>query len=272
MIFNRKTFVASLRKIASRAEVTTGALYTRYKNKDELFEYLVSEVLIVMGTYGKEAMEHYYKAQETKNISDFLEAVSFESEMYLNILFDYYEQSVLLFCRSDGSLVGKKLNQMIEAKVENTVIYVTDYLTNAVDQNAVRLLMNAGFSTYRSLLETVKEKNEAGVRFSNNLWLDKTNRIFHNAQISEIRGDENWIFNLIYLIPQFFEGRLTRFCCINGKDIGEMSIGETGEMVSSVFQDPRSQFFTINSSTEVAFGLENHGMSESEIRKWKKHF
>ena len=152
---------ASLRKIASRAEVTTGALYTRYKNKDELFEYLVSEVLIVMGTYGKEAMEHYYKAQETKNISDFLEAVSFESEMYLNILFDYYEQSVLLFCRSDGSLVGKKLNQIIEDKVESTVIYVADYLTNEVDPNAVRLLMNAGFSTYRSLLETVKVKKEA---------------------------------------------------------------------------------------------------------------
>ena len=152
---------ASLRKIASRAEVTTGALYTRYKNKDELFEYLVSEVLIVMGTYGKEAMEHYYKAQETKNISDFLEAVSFESEMYLNILFDYYEQSVLLFCRSDGSLVGKKLNQIIEDKVESTVIYVADYLTNEVDPNAVRLLMNAGFSTYRSLLETVKAKKEA---------------------------------------------------------------------------------------------------------------
>ena len=70
-----------------------------------------------------------------------------------------------------------------------------------------------------------------------------------------------------HLIPQFFEGRLTGFCCINGKDMGEMTIGETGEIVSSVFQDPRSQFFTINSSTEVAFGLENHGMSESEIRK-----
>ena len=111
--------------------------------------------------YGKEAMEHYYKAQETKNIADFLEAVSFESEMYLNILFDYYEQSVLLFCRSDGSLVGKKLNQIIEDKVESTVIYVADYLTNEVDPNAVRLLMNAGFSTYRSLLETVKAKKEA---------------------------------------------------------------------------------------------------------------
>lgn len=152
---------ASLRKIASYAEVTTGALYTRYKNKDELFEHLVSDILIVMGTYGKEVMEHYYKAQETKDISDFLEAVNFESEMYLNILFDYYEQSVLLFCRSDGSLVGKKLNQMIEDKVESTVTYMADYLSNAVDPNAVRLLMSAGFSTYRRLLETVKEKKDA---------------------------------------------------------------------------------------------------------------
>ena len=152
---------ASLRKIANCAEVTTGALYTRYKNKDELFEYLVSDILTVMGTYGKEVMEHYCKAQKTKDISDFLEAVNFESEMYLNILFDYYEQSVLLFCRSDGSLVGKKLNQMIEDKVESTVTYMADYLTNAVDQNAVRLLMNAGFSTYRGLLETVKEKKKA---------------------------------------------------------------------------------------------------------------
>lgn len=35
--------------------------------------------------------------------------------------------------------------------------------------------------------------------------------------------------------------------------------------VSSVFQDPRSQFFTVNSTTEVAFGLENTGLSHAEI-------
>lgn len=45
--------------------------------------------------------------------------------------------------------------------MESTVTYMADYLTNAVDQNAVRLLMNAGFSTYRGLLETVKEKKKA---------------------------------------------------------------------------------------------------------------
>lgn len=69
------------------------------------------------------------------------------------------------------------------------------------------------------------------------------------------------------LIPQFYEGELKGFCHIGGSDIGGMSVGEAGELAASVFQDPRSQFFTINSSTEVAFGLENHGVSCEETRR-----
>ena len=70
---------------------------------------------------------------------------------------------------------------------------------------------------------------------------------------------------LNHLIPQFYEGELKGFCYIQGKDTAELSIGEVGELAASVFQDPRSQFFTINSSTEVAFGLENHGVSKDKI-------
>ena len=69
------------------------------------------------------------------------------------------------------------------------------------------------------------------------------------------------------LIPQFYEGELTGFCRLNGRDTAGMSIGEIGELAASVFQDPRSQFFTVNSSNEVAFGLENHGVTQEEIRR-----
>lgn len=69
------------------------------------------------------------------------------------------------------------------------------------------------------------------------------------------------------LIPQFYEGALTGFCRLNGQDTAGLSIGETGELAASVFQDPRSQFFTVNSSNEVAFGLENHGLPQEEIKK-----
>ncbi len=69
------------------------------------------------------------------------------------------------------------------------------------------------------------------------------------------------------LIPQFYEGELTGYCRLNGKDTAEMSIGEIGEVAASVFQDPRSQFFTVNSSSEVAFGLENRGTPQAEMRR-----
>ena len=70
---------------------------------------------------------------------------------------------------------------------------------------------------------------------------------------------------LNHLIPEFYEGELRGFCRLNGEDTAQMSIGEVGELAVSVFQDPRSQFFTINSSTEVAFGPENFGIPQQEI-------
>ncbi len=69
------------------------------------------------------------------------------------------------------------------------------------------------------------------------------------------------------LIPQFYEGELKGFCRLGERSIDGLSIGEIGELAASVFQDPRSQFFTVNSSNEVAFGLENHGLPQEKIRQ-----
>lgn len=69
------------------------------------------------------------------------------------------------------------------------------------------------------------------------------------------------------LIPQFYEGELKGYCHLAGKDTDGLSIGEIGELAASVFQDPRSQFFTVNSSNEVAFGLENHGLPQEKIQQ-----
>lgn len=69
------------------------------------------------------------------------------------------------------------------------------------------------------------------------------------------------------LVPTFYDGLLKGFCRLNGRDTGDMSIGEVGELAASVFQDPRSQFFTVNSCTEIAFGLENFGVPREEIIK-----
>ncbi|MBQ8966503.1 ATP-binding cassette domain-containing protein [Ruminococcus sp.] len=70
-----------------------------------------------------------------------------------------------------------------------------------------------------------------------------------------------------HLIPDFYEADMKGTVSIGGRDISGMSIGETGELAATVFQDPRSQFFTTNSTTEIAFGLENRGISHEAVKK-----
>ncbi|XVG95678.1 ATP-binding cassette domain-containing protein [Eubacteriales bacterium KG125] len=72
---------------------------------------------------------------------------------------------------------------------------------------------------------------------------------------------------LNHLIPEFYEGVFKGCILVNGQNIEKKNIGEVGELVSSVFQDPRSQFFTMESETEISFGLENKGISHETIRK-----
>jgi energy-coupling factor transport system ATP-binding protein len=75
------------------------------------------------------------------------------------------------------------------------------------------------------------------------------------------------------LIPYFHEGKLDGSIKIMGKDTQEVSISSLGEMVGSVFQDPRSQFFTTNTTEEVAFGCTNMGLKREEIfSRIKKSF
>ena len=68
------------------------------------------------------------------------------------------------------------------------------------------------------------------------------------------------------LIPSL-RGRAKRLLPPEWQDTAGIRIGEIGELAASVFQDPRSQFFTVNSSNEVAFGLENHGLPQDKIRR-----
>ena len=70
------------------------------------------------------------------------------------------------------------------------------------------------------------------------------------------------------LIPHFVrdvsvDGSIT----VCGKNVAEMPMYEIAELVGSVFQNPRTQFFYTNSNAEMAFGLENRGVEPEYIRK-----
>lgn len=67
------------------------------------------------------------------------------------------------------------------------------------------------------------------------------------------------------LAPRFFEGELAGEVRLDGRDTAALSADEIVARVGSVFQDPRSQFFTTDATSEVAFTCENLGMPREEL-------
>ena len=69
------------------------------------------------------------------------------------------------------------------------------------------------------------------------------------------------------LIPHYYEGTMTGSVRVDGANVSEQPLYDTAKVVGSVFQNPRSQFFNVDTTSEITFGCENLGQPEQEIRE-----
>lgn len=69
------------------------------------------------------------------------------------------------------------------------------------------------------------------------------------------------------LIPNFYQGEWTGSLLIDGLDVTTQPTSELSRKVGYVFQNPENQLFALNVEKDIAFGPENLGMSQDEIRK-----
>lgn len=69
------------------------------------------------------------------------------------------------------------------------------------------------------------------------------------------------------IIPYFFGGERSGTVQVQGTEISEQSSWELAEILGSVFQDPRSQFFAPIVKDEIAFFCENYSFPSEEIKK-----
>lgn len=67
------------------------------------------------------------------------------------------------------------------------------------------------------------------------------------------------------LIPHYYEGALEGRVSLEGRDMAALELYDVAEKVGSVFQNPKSQFFTLDAASEVAFGCENLGLPVADI-------
>lgn len=69
------------------------------------------------------------------------------------------------------------------------------------------------------------------------------------------------------LVPSFFNGELSGSCNTLGLSAGTAAIEEYVPLVGSVFQNPKTQYFNVDTTAELAFPCENMGMESSAIQE-----
>ena len=68
------------------------------------------------------------------------------------------------------------------------------------------------------------------------------------------------------LIPHFHGGTVTGKAMVADLDISRLSLPEIALLVGSVFQNPRTQFFHMDTTGELAFQMENQNIAREKMR------
>ena len=69
------------------------------------------------------------------------------------------------------------------------------------------------------------------------------------------------------LVPQMTPGELDGAVRINGRNLADVALTDVGHLCSSVFQNPRTQFFCDTVAEELAFCGENYGRERTTLRQ-----
>ncbi|MGI6176353.1 MAG: ABC transporter ATP-binding protein [Christensenellales bacterium] len=67
------------------------------------------------------------------------------------------------------------------------------------------------------------------------------------------------------LVPHYYEGALLGRVLVEVREVSSLPLYDTAKWVGSVFQNPRSQFFNVETTGELAFCCENLGLPKQEI-------
>lgn len=151
---------ASLRKIAEKAGVTVGAIQIRYKTKDELFCSLLKPFLSEIEQTFQDTKVEYWHYPPGKRLACLETSMRMESEAILNLIFDHYNDAVLLLCRSDGSSLAGCFDQIVERKVSETEAFFQELNADFFDQNLLQLLIASQFHSYRQIVKNGYERTK----------------------------------------------------------------------------------------------------------------
>ncbi len=108
------------------------------------------------------------------------------------------------------------------------------------------------------------------IKYKDELIIDKFNASFKRGEVSVITGHSgsgksSLIKAINGVIPEFVNAEIAGEIIFDDINISDFDMDQKSEKISTVFQNPKTQFYTIRTDDELAFGLENQNVAREEI-------
>lgn len=129
---------ASMRDIAESAGYTTGMLYGRFADKDELFRAIVGDVADGFFSFFEKAQSDFASLppeDQYKNMHGYAEK---KTEEMLGIVYDNFDVFKLIVCKSRGSGYEKFIDRLAETETDNTMRFIRELSAAGLKVNEVR--------------------------------------------------------------------------------------------------------------------------------------
>lgn len=115
---------ASLRDIARAADTSTGSIYTRFKDKEGLFQALVEPVAQEMKRIFLEVQVEFHELETAEQTDKMAEYCGSGMIQMLDYIFDHLDEFRLLLDSSHGTRFQNFVDELVDIEVEYTYKYM----------------------------------------------------------------------------------------------------------------------------------------------------
>lgn len=179
---------ASLRRIASMAESTTGSIYSRFGGKEGLYSAIVEPVARHLMVMFEEIQEQFHQMEAQTQEESLEEYTTSGMEKMLDYMYDHFEEFQLLLDASYGTKFQDFVERMVELETEYTGKYMDAVKiptsSGIVTSEFVHIMNKALFESYFEVIrhKMPKEKAVRYVRMLEKYHYAGWNAVFSLAQ------------------------------------------------------------------------------------------
>ena len=142
----------SLRDICSKAGVTTGAFYNRYKGKEELFDSLVEPTLAQIKTMTEKTESVSYTRLNEDDLRKIWDMTPETQANIINMFYDNYDGLRLLLCHSSGTKYESFLHDFVTEVTGRSFQFIQEayrrgMTSSVIDEEELHKLLTAYYST-----------------------------------------------------------------------------------------------------------------------------